>query len=127
LYVTAVGLRLRRAFPDLFLEGDYLPLDVEPSAPARAVAFARRSGDAALIAVAPRLVAAISPRADPGPHAPCTWGDTRVFIPATLGSEFVNVLTGERVRAGDAPDGRNSIALSSLFENFPVAWLWGRT
>jgi (1->4)-alpha-D-glucan 1-alpha-D-glucosylmutase len=125
LYVTAAGLRLRRAHRELFRRGDYLPLEVEPSAPARAVAFARRLGDTALIAVVPRLVAAISPRLDPGPAAACTWGDSRVLIPdMLLHGDSVNVLTGERVRPEHRGEGRSSIALSSLFENFPVAWLW---
>ena len=124
LYVTAAGLRLRRTFPELFLNGDYVPLEVEPSLPARAVALARRFGDSLLVAIVPRLVAAISPTVDPGPGTPCMWGDTRVLIPDGLGTSFVNVLTGERVRTGGSEAGRTSIALSPLFENFPVAWLW---
>ena len=43
LIVTAVGLRLRRDHPALFLSGAYLPLVSEVSVAASLVAFARRA------------------------------------------------------------------------------------
>jgi maltooligosyltrehalose synthase len=104
-----------------------VPLDVEPATPARAVALARRLDTFVLIAIVPRLVAGISPSLDPGPGTRCAWGDTSVLIPDELGNGFVNVLTGERVQTGWRESGRRSIAVSTLFENCPVAWLWGST
>jgi hypothetical protein len=41
LLITTIGLRLRRAHPELFLKGEYVPLDTEVSVNAGAVAFAR--------------------------------------------------------------------------------------
>ncbi len=49
------GLDLRASQPQLFAEGDYLPLMAEGPRAAHLVAFARRLGPAQLIALAPRL------------------------------------------------------------------------
>jgi (1->4)-alpha-D-glucan 1-alpha-D-glucosylmutase len=127
LYVTAAGLRLRRADRDLFLRGDYVPLDVDPSSQTRIVALARRFEDRVLIAVVPRLVASICPPGG-GLAAPCAWGDTRVWIPDALcPRDLVDVFTGRRAGIAVRQDGRAAISVASLLETFPVAWLWGRT
>ncbi|WP_377296553.1 malto-oligosyltrehalose synthase [Rhizobium sp. SGZ-381] len=54
--LIATILPLRDQWPDLFLEGDYVPLDVSGSNADHLVAFARRQGDKAVIIVAPRLM-----------------------------------------------------------------------
>jgi hypothetical protein len=46
LLVTAAGLRLRRARPELFLHGAYVPLETEVTVRAGAAAFARLAGRA---------------------------------------------------------------------------------
>jgi (1->4)-alpha-D-glucan 1-alpha-D-glucosylmutase len=51
LYVTHVALQLRRAKPDLFAQGEYLPLD----AGEHAVAFSRALGTERVLCVVPRF------------------------------------------------------------------------
>ncbi len=49
MFVTTAGLQLRRELPDVFVGGDYLPLDVgEHACRGDAVAFARSAGDDAV-------------------------------------------------------------------------------
>ena len=57
MFVTATALQLRRDAEDLLLDGDYVPLETEVSVPGDVVAFARTTGDRALVVVAPRLTA----------------------------------------------------------------------
>jgi (1->4)-alpha-D-glucan 1-alpha-D-glucosylmutase len=121
LYMTAVGLRLRRAHPDLFLAGEYLPLEADVPAPAGVVAFARRRDRRTVIVVVPRLIARI---ADPlaGPAQPAAWGDARLWLPADLAdSPFVDVFTGAHHIPTLEPDGRVSLPLNALLGRFPVA------
>ena len=83
LWLTAAMLRLRRAAPDLFLSGEYLPLDAELDVSGGLVAFARRAGDRVAIAIAPRLVAKLVPRGGL-PVGPNVWRTSRVRVPSDL-------------------------------------------
>jgi (1->4)-alpha-D-glucan 1-alpha-D-glucosylmutase len=67
MFVTAAGLQLRRELPHVFVGGDYRPLETEVTVPGGVVAFARTSGDDAVIAVAPRLVARLVNDERPAP------------------------------------------------------------
>ena len=93
-HVIARTLALRRRQPDLFATGSYEPLEVVGSQSDRVVAFARRSEQASMVVVVPRLVAALlQDREQPCP-APAAWGDTRVTLPPALaGRPLLNHLT----------------------------------
>ena len=98
LYVTACALRARRRDPDLFLRGDYVPLEIDDAADAHAVAFARRHEGRALLVVAPRLVAGAVTPEHPRPLGPAVWKISRLRLPPDLaGRPFRNLLTGERL------------------------------
>jgi (1->4)-alpha-D-glucan 1-alpha-D-glucosylmutase len=104
LLVTSVGLRLRRADPQLFLLGDYVPLPGDVPLAADVVAVARVSGPRVLIAVVPRFIAALAGAEARWPRG-TDWKTSRVLLPDTLpGQEFVNVLTGERLRRTQGRD-----------------------
>ena len=95
LLVTAASLRLRAAHPDLFLDGDYLPLDTDSTVEARAIAFARTdpSGNAVL-AVAPHLASSLITAERPLPLGDA-WRTSRVLLPPALaGRTFTDALTG---------------------------------
>jgi (1->4)-alpha-D-glucan 1-alpha-D-glucosylmutase len=98
LAVTARGLALRKANPELFQEGEYVPLEIVGDQADHVVAFLRRRGDAAVLAVAPRLSAALTTPERPIPCGPDAWGETRVILPDGVSRRaLVNVLTGERL------------------------------
>ena len=103
--MTAAGLRLRAAEPGLFLEGDYLPLDVETTVEGSVVAFARVSSDGgAAIAVAPHLVSRMMRTDDRVPLGD-RWRTSRIRLPKALaGLTYRDVFTGAEIRAATAGD-----------------------
>ena len=67
MFTTACGLRLRRSDPDLFLRGEYVPLDAAVTVSGGIVAFARTLDERALITIAPRLTASLASDVQPFP------------------------------------------------------------
>jgi (1->4)-alpha-D-glucan 1-alpha-D-glucosylmutase len=123
MLATHLGLRLRQRLPDLFLQGEYLPLAASGPAGDHIVALARRHRGGTLVAVVPRLVAAfVGERALRFPAE--AWRGTRLPLPDDLKARrYRHVLTGARVETADAPTGA-SLSIDQLFETVPVALLW---
>jgi len=84
LYITAAALRFRRRHPGLFLEGEYIPLEVTGDRSGHLVAFARKTAGEVLIVLAPRLVTWLAAPYQPLPVGRQVWNDTAVILPATL-------------------------------------------
>jgi (1->4)-alpha-D-glucan 1-alpha-D-glucosylmutase len=102
MYVTVSALHLRRAMPDLFLEGEYLPLEVEGIRREHVIAFARQHAARMAVVVAPRLNASLIAPAGHLPVGSDTWQDTAVRgRDGTAFPGLRNILTGERVLPGD--------------------------
>ncbi|HEX5795854.1 MAG TPA: malto-oligosyltrehalose synthase, partial [Geminicoccaceae bacterium] len=118
-HVIARALALRRRAPELFERGDYTALAAAGSHAERVVAFARRSGEAAVLVVAPRLVAPLLRDADrPLPPA-AAWSDTSIELPEGWPEGgLVDELTGAERRP---QSGR--LALSEALAELPVALL----
>jgi (1->4)-alpha-D-glucan 1-alpha-D-glucosylmutase len=126
MYVTAAGLRLRRAHRELFLAGHYDPLPTGPASAEHLVAFARTAGDQTVIAVASRLVGAMSPDS-PWPASAVAWRSEAIQLPAALAAgEYVDVFTGTSHRPAIGADGQGSLAAADLLGALPVALLWKR-
>jgi (1->4)-alpha-D-glucan 1-alpha-D-glucosylmutase len=121
--VTTAGLRARQDAPDLFLEGDYLPLDTDISVPARVVAFARLHGDGhAAIVVAPTLSSQIVDDEHPLPVGE-RWKTSRVLLPSSLaGLTFRDVFTGAEVRPTTGTGG-TWLFVGQVLATMPVALL----
>jgi (1->4)-alpha-D-glucan 1-alpha-D-glucosylmutase len=120
LLLLAAGLRLRREREALFRDGDYVPLDVAGERAEHVIAFARRLGDAAAIAVAPRWSTRLPGEGFPLGAGP--WSDTRVLLPADLaGRRFVDRITGAPRDVGGA--GAALLPAAALFDRFPAALL----
>src|SRR4051794_1072058 len=114
MFVTARLLALRRQQPELFASGDYQPLEIGDGRNAdRLGAFARRHGEAVLVAAVPRLVYGIYRDGEPA-----DWGATEIALPSA--GPWRNVFTGE------ALEGRDRIRAADLFRRFPVAVLIGQ-
>ncbi len=120
-YVTCRGLRLRRARPELFGHGEYVPLTAEGSFARHLVAFARRHHHAIVIVIAPRLLAALVDGPGRLPLGTQVWGDTAVPIPwIAPQTPLRNVLTGQAV-AGQLGEVGLRLGASELLAEFPVA------
>ena len=113
------ALRLRRAAPDLFRDGDYVPVEAAGAKAAHVFAFARRTADRAVLAVVPRLVVGLTGGADRPPLGVEVWGDTRLMLPGSADGEvWVNRLTGESLTVAGA-----GLAVAQVLGHFPVALL----
>jgi len=123
LLVTHRGLQLRRALPDVFVGGEYVPLAVETSVDAEAVAFARVSGEDAVIVVAPTLCVALASAERQFPLGGECWKTSRVLLPESLRHRtFRNVFTGAEVRPIVTAE-HGWIFLGQALQELPVAML----
>ncbi|HVX65384.1 MAG TPA: malto-oligosyltrehalose synthase [Bryobacteraceae bacterium] len=111
LYLTYKALNFRKAQPELFQKGEYLPVEAP-----HACAFARRAGDRWALVVVPRMVARLSEPRKRLLRAG-VFGDAAVEVPEQAPSVWRNVLTGEEIRTP---------RLAGLFASFPVALLEGQ-
>ena len=122
LLLTAVGLRLRRDKPELFLEGDYLPLETDVTVAGNAIAFARLHGEDGVLFVAPRLCARLL-GGDLRPPLGESWKTSRVLLPPPLaGRSFRHEFTGAEIRPTTAGD-QGWLFVGQLFEHVPVGIL----
>jgi (1->4)-alpha-D-glucan 1-alpha-D-glucosylmutase len=114
MLVTWRGLSARRAEPDLFLRGDYLPLEVSGTAAAHLFGFARRHLGAWLVCAVPRMPARLAGGFPLGR----SWRDTLLALPAGAPVEWTDLTTGASARAVDG-----SLRAADLFRSLPVALL----
>lgn len=123
LYTLAIALRLRRAYPQLFLRGDYEPLGSDLDDP-HLVAFSRRAGTHEVIVLVPRFLATLLRGQPQLPLGMERWRTASVRLPSRLAdARLINVFTGERVEPvvyRDVP----WLLAGSAFQSWPVAILW---
>jgi (1->4)-alpha-D-glucan 1-alpha-D-glucosylmutase len=111
LHVLRTGLRLRRAMPNVFIEGDYVPIDAGEDI----VAFARQHGDEGVVCAFTRRPYHVT-----GGRSQFAvgevWGDRSVVLPR---GEWRDALTGDThmVVANEATPA------ARLFSQLPVALL----
>jgi (1->4)-alpha-D-glucan 1-alpha-D-glucosylmutase len=123
MWITARALGLRKHRPELFLAGEYRPLEAAGERRAHVVSFARRGAGDALIVVAPRLAAKMTRPDHPMPLGDASWGQATLPLPEDLRlpGGYENVLTGERVVAEDG------LRIADALRTLPVALLHGGT
>jgi (1->4)-alpha-D-glucan 1-alpha-D-glucosylmutase len=114
LHVTQAALAARRANPELFTCGAYVPL---PAAGARAenvCAFRREHAGRRALVVAPRFYTRLAGEGAE-PLGALAWADTTLEAPD---GRYRDAFTGERLRVRGG-----SVALAELCAHFPVALL----
>ncbi len=115
-FVTHRALGYRGEHPRLFLEGEYIPVEVEGALSESVVVYARRHSGDVCLSVVPRFVTRIhsTPRAPLGRRA---WRDTVLLLPEGWPTRWTNILTGEHT---------NSAELAEILSAFPIALLAAR-
>jgi (1->4)-alpha-D-glucan 1-alpha-D-glucosylmutase len=112
LFLIWAALELRRRHPELFVQGEYLPLEATGARADHLCAFLRRHEGRSVLVVVPRLVAKLLG----GSEAP-DWGDTALELPGR--SAWRDALSGRTLPAA------SRISARELFASFPVALLAG--
>src|SRR5262249_42608582 len=123
LFITAAGLRCRSKLPHVFLDGDYLPLEVEGEAADHVVALARRHQKEWVVAVVPRLNTALVTSAQLLPVGTAVWRNTWLKLPPEQGdTAYRNLFTGGMVQPV-GQQGVFGIAVAEALHTCPVALL----
>jgi (1->4)-alpha-D-glucan 1-alpha-D-glucosylmutase len=120
LFVTLMGLRARRSLPELFTEGEYIPMTVQGPQAEHLVAIARRRGAECAIALAPRLTVKLCGFGGPPPLGPIWEGAVLELPPDWPAATMTNVYSGEKIDFASCPQN-----IARLLADFPVALLTG--
>ncbi|HEY0672233.1 MAG TPA: malto-oligosyltrehalose synthase [Longimicrobiales bacterium] len=108
LYLTWIGLQLRRQNPGLLLNGEYIPLLARGPQEEHVVAFARRYESRYVLFAAARFYRYLTqPETLP---AGMSWSETRLQLPPDFPHNWQNILTNESAE-GDS--------LTSFFSTLP--------
>ena len=112
-YLIHRALQYRCDHPELFREGDYVPVEAEGVHRESVIAFARRRDRDVCITVVPRFMTRIfgTERAPLGRRA---WKDTALRLPEGFADSWTDAITGEQ---------RHSASLGEILSEFPVALL----
>ncbi|HRH79540.1 MAG TPA: malto-oligosyltrehalose synthase [Thiobacillaceae bacterium] len=117
-YVVWRTLALRRQYPELFSQGDYLPIVVEGTQGQHLCAYARRHGAQCVLAVVPRLTHTLLDGKTVWPLGRPVWGDTRLLLPEGLPARWRDAFSAAR------PDVRGGrLEAAEVMGDFPVALL----
>ncbi len=123
LWLILQTLRFRRRHEDLFLAGEYVPLQGTGPRRDHLFAFARLHNDAAAVTVIPRLLTVLLPDPSLLPVGEALWAETGITVPSWKpGSAYRNVLTGARLRTISEGD-RQILPAAEVFHSCPVALL----
>ena len=125
LYLTYKMLNFRREHKELFLHGEYLPLELSGDMQEHICAFARRRDSDWIVAIVPRLLAELAPSGGVAALAQ-VWGSAEIALPDAAPEIWRNALTGETfdIAAGAAP---RTLRLRELLAHFPLALLSSET
>jgi (1->4)-alpha-D-glucan 1-alpha-D-glucosylmutase len=122
LYITSRALRLRRANPELFARGAYLPLRAAGGRQAHVISFARALGRRQVIVLAGRFFLALG-AAQSLPVGEAAWGDSVLLLRAELGSQtYRDIFTQLPVKPG-VRNGKSVLPLRHVFAHLPLALL----
>ena len=119
LYVIYKALNFRRAYQELLLEGDYIPLGAVGKRKEHLCAFARRRGSVWVLLVVPRLITKWVTVGE-FPLGEKAWGNSYLDLPLDAPDCWRNLLTGETLLV--STDKKKKILyLREVFQCFPVA------
>lgn len=111
-------LQLRAREPELFLQGDYSPLELEGALAGHAIAFARRYGDRSVIVLTTHLPFRILAQDGTPVVPPVRWQDTALLCPWAQDSTWNELYSRSRVRISSG-----KLMLADALAQLPVAVL----
>jgi (1->4)-alpha-D-glucan 1-alpha-D-glucosylmutase len=125
LLVVRSALALRERWPEVFLQGSYLPLAVKGEHAAHLCAYARIAGGRTVITVAPRFFAGRLGETDMLPLGVQVWGDTTVDMPFhRRDNQYTCAFTGKVLEPLQRQSGWR-LPVAQVLTNFPVGLIFG--
>jgi len=121
LYLTKQALHFRRSHRELFLRGEYLPLESSGDHRESVCSFARHFEDEWSIAVVPRLASKLGGETA-FPLGKSAWGASSLVLPGSSPANWTNVFTGEAL-AASVSRRKKRLPLADIFSNLPFALL----
>jgi (1->4)-alpha-D-glucan 1-alpha-D-glucosylmutase len=120
MHVLNRALNARKANPDLFIDGDYQPLEIQGTHKDRVIAFARKHGSDWMISLTVRCVASVqAPIIGPNERHQF-WNHTELVLPKDSPEKWENTLTSSSTPLSSTMGRMN---LGAAFEGFPLALL----
>src|SRR5271156_22308 len=123
LYLIWRILNLRRKYPRVFLDGQFLPMKTSGGRETNVIAYARRRGNTWIMTVVPRWMAR-SKAAPDLTRLHKFWLGSHIALPGNAPQSWLNVLTGGTVETTRLRRGP-TLSLPDVFKNLPVAVLSG--
>lgn len=119
LYVTSSILNFRRAEPDLFKYGEYIPLETTGAYAEKIIAFCRKHNENTAFIVVPRLTYNLIDNENKLPLTGEIWKDTAIIVPEELQTEgYLNLFDHTTHELYE-----NKLYAGNLFNALPVAVL----
>jgi (1->4)-alpha-D-glucan 1-alpha-D-glucosylmutase len=116
LYLIRRTLRVRAADPELYGEGNYIPVEITGERERHVIAFARRIDNRWSITVVPRFLTSFIAEEEL-PFGVEKWLDTRIVLPREAPGRWVEQMTGESISGGE------TLMVGEVLQRFPVALL----
>ena len=116
MYSMYTTLKERRNEPEIFLEGDYVPLKISGTNSNEVIGYARKKEHNWIIIIAPTLVTRLFNSKNLSLKSEDSV-DLTLELPADAPKKWVNALTGETINS----DGK--LEISKILSQFPVALL----
>jgi (1->4)-alpha-D-glucan 1-alpha-D-glucosylmutase len=122
-YLIAKVLGYRKAHPELFQQGLYLPLEISGIYSDHVVAFVRWLEQEAVIVAVPRLNTWLGLRRSGQPCGKRVWKNTQILLPDFLQNRpITNLLTLEALAPVD-DNTQSALNVSEVFKDVPVGFL----
>ena len=117
LLLTSILLNERKANPDLFLYGDYIPAETGGKYGSNIIGFVRKHKDSRLACILPLHSGYLSSKEDGEHFSSINWRDSHITLPEDINCTWQDIITGRTFDAG------GEIPAGELFNGMPFAVL----
>ena len=123
LLLTSILLNERKNEPELFRDGDYIPLEPGGKFSDRVFGFIRRHKNTWLMCITPLHSGSLSPVSKGEHFSSINWKGTFIELPQGAPGRWTNIISKTRLEAHENLDTGDTIMVEDLFRDLPVAVL----
>jgi (1->4)-alpha-D-glucan 1-alpha-D-glucosylmutase len=115
MYLVYRILTLRKDLPELFLNGEYIPLEVKGKFKNNIISFARKLKKKITITIVPRFLTGLLNEGES--LTGDIWHDTSVYLPAGFPEDWTDMITCQGLKS------KKNIRINAALKYFPVSLL----